>query len=246
VASRVRSFLRGEPWLAVRGALFVGRRYICPCCGAHVRAFTDGEVGLGTRATSHCPRCNAKARHRRIWLFLGERTDLFRAPTRLFEAAPHASFSRRFARMANVRYVGTDLRKGPGITLRTDLRRTAIRDGSFDAALCVHVLEHIDDDTAAIAELHRILRPGGWALVSVPTDMDAVTIEDPTIEDPQERARLFGETTHVRLYGHDVVKRLEAAGFDVEVDLADDLDPALVARHGLRLDENLFFCRKPA
>jgi len=76
--------------------------------------------------------------------------------------------------------------------------------------------------------------------------MDAVTIEDPTIEDPQERARLFGETTHVRLYGHDVVKRLEAAGFDVEVDLADDLDPALVARHGLRLDENLFFCRKPA
>jgi SAM-dependent methyltransferase len=242
----VRSLLTGEPWLAVRGALFAGRRFLCPVCGAHLRAFADGEVTLRTRATSHCPRCNAKARHRRIWLYLRSQTDLFTAPTRLFEAGPRYAFSRRFVRMPNIRFVGADLRKGPHISVRTDLRRTALRDASFDAALCVHVLEHIDDDAAAIAELHRILRPGGWALVSVPTDMDTVTIEDPSITDPGERKRLFGETGHVRLYGHDIVKRLEAAGFDVQVDLAADLASATVARYGLRPDENLFVCRKVA
>jgi SAM-dependent methyltransferase len=241
---RLRSRLVAEGWLTVRGLLLWGTRYRCPCCGWGVRAFADGGTTLRTRATASCPRCNAKARHRRIWLFLRDRTDLFTAPLRLFEISPKYAFSRRFVRMPNLTFVGADKGRLPNIALRMDLRRTPLADSAFDAAICVHVLEHIDDDAAAMAELHRIVRPGGWALVSVPTDMDDVTIEDPSITDKAERKRRFGEEGHVRRYGHDIVKRLEAAGFDVEVDLAADLDPAVVARHGLRLDENLFWCRK--
>jgi SAM-dependent methyltransferase len=242
----LRSLLTSEPALAVRGLAFAGRRYTCPCCGAHVRAFTDGERTYRTRATSHCPRCNAKARHRRIWLFLQDRTPLFSRPTRLFEIAPRYAFARRFARMANIRYVAADLRRGPFIAVRSDVQALALGDAVFDALLCVHVLEHVEDDGAAMRELHRILRPGGWALVSVPTDMAEPTDEDASVTDPKERARRFGEEGHVRRYGYDVVKRLEVAGFDVEVDLAADLDPAVVERYGLRLDENLFLCRKAA
>jgi SAM-dependent methyltransferase len=229
-----------------RGALMWGRRYVCPCCGWHVRAFNDGGTTLRTRDTASCPRCNAKARHRRIWLALQARSNLFRDRLRLFEIGPKYAFSRRFRRMANLWFVGADLGKRPHIALRMDLRAAPIADASFDALLCVHVLEDIDDDAAAMAELHRILRPGGWALVSVPTDMETITVEDPSITDPQERKRRFGEEAHVRVYGHDIVKRLEAAGFDVEVDLAADVHPALVRRHGLRMDENLFWCTKAA
>lgn len=43
-------------------------------------------------------------------------------------------------------------------------------DGSFDRALCLDVLEHLsfDDQPKAFRELHRVLRPGGELLVSVP------------------------------------------------------------------------------
>jgi SAM-dependent methyltransferase len=43
-------------------------------------------------------------------------------------------------------------------------------EGSFDRALCLDVLEHLsyDDQPRALAELHRVLRPGGELFVSVP------------------------------------------------------------------------------
>ncbi|GII78701.1 methyltransferase [Sphaerisporangium rufum] len=44
-------------------------------------------------------------------------------------------------------------------------------DGHFDLALAFDVLEHIEDDAAAAAELVRVLRPGGRLLLAVPCDM---------------------------------------------------------------------------
>lgn len=54
--------------------------------------------------------------------------------------------------------------------LRGDLERLDLPDAAFDAAVCGEVLEHLDDDAAAAAELHRVLRPGGLLLVTVPAD----------------------------------------------------------------------------
>jgi SAM-dependent methyltransferase len=109
----------------------------------------------------------------------------------------------------------------------------------------VHVLEHIDDDRSAIAAVFDAVKPGGSALVSVPLQLDRQTHEDPSITDPEERARVFGERSHVRAYGLDLGDRLSAAGFRVDLDLATDI-PADVAEHfGLRDDEHIFRCRKP-
>lgn len=235
-----------EILLASRALLFAGRRYTCPCCGWRLRAFTAGGTSLRRRHLSYCPRCNSKARHRRIWLFLQERTNLFDGELRLFEVSPKFSFARRFVRMRGLDYLGADLVARPHVGLRMDLTSTPIRSETFDALICVHVLEEIADDASAISELYRILRPGGWALVSVPTDMERPTYEDPTITDPKERKRVFGEKAHVRIYGYDLVDRLEAAGFEVEVDLAKDLDRSVRDRYGLRDDENIFFCRRAA
>lgn len=51
-----------------------------------------------------------------------------------------------------------------------DLERLDLPDASFDAAVCAEVLEHLDHDAAALAELHRVLRPGGLLLVTVPAN----------------------------------------------------------------------------
>lgn len=47
-------------------------------------------------------------------------------------------------------------------------RLTTAATGTFDTIVMVNVLEHIEDDTAALAGLHRILRPGGHLLLFVP------------------------------------------------------------------------------
>jgi SAM-dependent methyltransferase len=41
-------------------------------------------------------------------------------------------------------------------------------DGAFDRVICSEVLEHIPDDRRAMEEIHRVLRPGGTAAVTVP------------------------------------------------------------------------------
>jgi SAM-dependent methyltransferase len=41
-------------------------------------------------------------------------------------------------------------------------------DGTFDLITCLDVIEHVPDDTAALVELRRVCRPGGWLLVTVP------------------------------------------------------------------------------
>jgi SAM-dependent methyltransferase len=211
-----------------------------------VRAFTDDDAIFRERSLSYCPRCNSKARHRRIWLFLEEKTNLFSERLRLFEVSPKYSFSRRFKAMLNLNYFGADLICRPHISARMDLTAVPIRSGTFDAVICVHVLEEIMDDRKAMSELYRILKPGGWAVISVPTRMDQLTYEDPTITTPAERERAFGETAHVRIYGYDLVERLEECGFRVQVDLAENVPPQTREKYGLRNDENIFFCTKPA
>jgi SAM-dependent methyltransferase len=231
--------------LLIRGIAFVGSRHSCPCCGWRFRGFSAGGSSLKTRPSGHCPRCRAKARHRRIWLFLKERTNLFIDSLRLLEVSPAFSFSRQWVKATNLMFVGADLSRGPHISVRMDLTAGCFAPDAFDAIICVHVLEEIADDRRAMQELFRMLRPGGWALVSVPTRMDRETYEDWTITRPKDRRHAFGEEAHVRIYGQDLVQRLQGCGFEVEVDLATDVVPAIREAHGLRDDENIFFCTKP-
>ena len=117
--------------------------------------------------------------------------------------------------------MGVDIKNaGPHVTKIGDIVDLPFANASFDVVICIHVLEHISDDAKAISELYRILRPGGWALISVPLLLDQPTREDPSITDPMERERLFGEPSHVRYYGTDTIDRLSIAGFDVEQDLS--------------------------
>jgi len=245
VRSRRLTFLKHGALLA-RGLWFVGRRFSCPCCGWRLRGFV-GRWGLWTsNQDGYCPRCNSKARHRRIWLFLAERTDLTRALCML-EVAPWWSFARRLRRMPHVKFVGLDLEHtGPQVNLIGDARAIPLAEGSCDLVLCVHVLEHIPEDARVIGELHRVLKPSGHALVSVPLRLDRPTHEDPTVVDPEERLRLFGERGHVRFYGLDLGDRLRAAGFEVSLDRASDIPNETRVRFGLRTDENIFICRKPS
>ena len=233
-----------EAALALRALLFLGTKYICPCCGWRLRAFTHGGASLRVRPSGYCPRCNSKARHRRDWLFLEQKTELFTKPLRLLHISPKYSLSRRLMKAANLRYVAADISTRMNLSLLMDLTATPIRCETFDAAICIHVLEHIRDDRSAISEIYRVLKPGAWALISVPVRLDQATFEDPSITTAAERRRAFGESSHVRYYGRDLTARLEECGFRVQLDLARDLDRTTASKYGLLDDENVFYCSK--
>ena len=52
--------------------------------------------------------------------------------------------------------------------LAADATRLPFPDGDFEAAVSTQVYEYVADLTTALAELHRVLRPGGCALTSTP------------------------------------------------------------------------------
>jgi len=243
-ARRSRLYIGMEAFLTLRGLFFVGRRYTCPCCGWRLRAFTHGGVSFRIRPLGYCPRCHAKARHRRVWLFLEQRTNLFADSLRLLHVSPEYCFSRRLKKVSNLNYVGVDISDCPNIAIKMDLMAAPLLSESFDAIICIHILEHIEDDRRALSELHRVLKPGGWAVISVPVRMDQKTHEDSRIFSEEERERLFGETSHVRIYGHDFVDRLAQCGFQVELDLGKNVDQKTRESYGLRDDENIFYCTK--
>jgi SAM-dependent methyltransferase len=183
-------------------------------------------------------------RHRLLWLFLRERTDLLDGPHRLLHLAPEPVFHRRLSVLPGLDYVTADL-DSPLARDRVDVTALPYADDSFDAILCNHVLEHVPDDRRAMRELHRVLRPGGWAILQVPIRSGrATTYEDPTVTGPAERRRAFGQEDHVRIYGRDYEERLAEAGFRVRRDrFVRELPDAQVTRMGLKR-EDVFFCEK--
>jgi len=89
-----------------------------------------------------------------------------------------------------------------------------VKDASFDAALCVQVLEYVPDATAALAEMRRVLRPGGRIVV---WDIDWATISIHS-EDAALTARvLAGWDEHLthRSLPRSLAPRMRAAGFEI-------------------------------
>ena len=114
------------------------------------------------------------------------------------------------------RYITADL-ESPLADRHFDVQDIPMEDCSVDVIICNHLFEHVEDDRRAMAELYRIMRPGGWGIMVVPEDRSrATTFEDDTITDREERTRLFGQYDHRRLYGRDYDERLQGVGFTVE------------------------------
>ena len=220
-----------------------GNRYECPLCGSTFRAFLP--YGLDNRPNAACPECGSKERDRLLWLYLKNKTDLFTGRLKLLHVAPEKVIQDKIKDLPNLDYLSADL-DSPLAMEKMDLTEIRYAENYFDAIICNHVLEHIPDDKTAMRELYRVLRPGGWAILQVPINLDLeTTYEDWNITDQYEREEAFGQKDHVRVYGQDYVKRLEDAGFRATTDwYVRERGQKWASGYSLHWNEPIFYCEK--
>ena len=230
---------------AVAAARSRGLLVRCPICGESADEFLPFGGGNVQRRNAKCATCGALERHRLVWLYLLEETDLFTGTERrrMLHVAPEPVLEQRLRAEPLIDYLSADLDAGVAQE-QMDITDIHHPDGCFDVIYCSHVLEHIPDDAQAMRELCRVLHPDGWAILQVPILLEH-TDEDPTITDPEERLRRFSQRDHVRAYGPDYADRLRAAGFTVRRDhYAARIGPTRSRRYGLHPDDVVHFCTK--
>lgn len=187
----------------------------CPVCGTTAARFLP--FGLTGRRQAQCPTCGSAERHRMLWLFLQRHTSLLTRRLTVLHTAPEPCLETRLRPLPNWRYLSVD-RFNPNADLEADLTDLPLPAGAFDLVISSHVLEHVPDDRTAMAELARVLRRGGEAVILVPFDPSmAQTAEDPTHDTPAKRMAAYGHPYHYRIYGADLVDRLGQSGLAATV-----------------------------
>lgn len=189
-----------------------------------------------------CPWCGSIERHRLIWLFFQRNTDLFDGCSKWFlHFAPEPAFVRALSEFLGGGYITADLQNDS--MLRLDMTRIPFPAASLDVIYASHVLEYIVDDTTAIRELARVIKPEGWALIVVPVSGEK-TFEDNSVVEPADRARVFGQWDHVRICGSDYAARLENNGFHVKtLGMAQVISEAEQEKFGIT-DRTLYYCTR--
>lgn len=221
-----------------------GNRYTDPIDQKSFRKFLPYGY-QNQRANVLSPSTLSLERHRLLWLYLKNETGFFTDKLKVLHFAPEQAFYTRFRNLPNLEYTTTDL-NSPLADIKADICDLPFEDESFDFILCNHVLEHIPDDTKAIQQLYRILKPGGMAILQIPQDLKRTkTFEDNSITDKKERARIFGQYDHVRIYGLDFFDKVRQVGFKVEeVDYTSTLTSAEIDRYRLAKGEIIPVCKK--
>jgi ubiquinone/menaquinone biosynthesis C-methylase UbiE len=138
------------------------------------------------------------------------------APSTVLEIGCSSGFLLRelLSRLPGHRIIGADYTRGtlealaakmPGVPLvQFDLTKCPLPDAFVDVAVLINVLEHIDDHKAAVAQLFRIVRPGGSVIIEVPANSSLFDVYDRVL-------------MHYRRYNMpDLVNLLTGAGFEVE------------------------------
>lgn len=214
-----------------------GHQYIDPIDGKQFRTFLPYGYGQ-QRPNVLSPSTLSLERHRLLWLYLKRETDFFTKHLKVLHVAPEQAFYKRFRELKNLDYTTTDL-ESPLADVKADICNLPFKDQTFDVIFCNHVLEHIPDDTKAMQELYRVMKPNGWGIFQIPQDLSRdTTFEDDSITDKKERAKIFGQYDHVRVYGRDYFDTLRSIGFTVdEVDYTASLSEADIERYRLAKGE---------
>jgi SAM-dependent methyltransferase len=247
VARRVEIVLKNPSKLAryfLAGWLPGGRRF-CVMCGHAIWDFMPYRDGIDTGLMRtldvigsdidnfECPRCGAHDRERHLLMYMQASGIMNELPgMRILHFAPERRLSPHIAASAPVTYIKGDLYPATPDVRRVDIEAMPFEDETFDMVIANHVLEHVDDDMRALAEIRRVLSPGGAAILQTPySPVLQYTWSDSGIVSDEARRQAYGQEDHVRLFGRDIFERFSSSGLRACI----STHGALLADHDARM-----------
>ena len=176
-------------------------KYQCPICNYN-GPFLDKK----NRHSAKCPKCGELERARMAMLVLNKYFDDNKAAaTDVLHISPE-NFLRKLFKKKYKSYITGDLYR-KDVDKQFNIENIPFADNSFDLVFASHVLEYVKNDTQAISEIKRVLRPGGLAMLPVPV------IQDKTI-DYDERPK---DKRNIREIGIDYFDRYREFFSDVTI-----------------------------
>jgi len=213
VNQKFREFVGWTRGVRYRLATRDKQAFECPIC-EYTGPFMDADDPSGLRPNAKCPSCSGVERHRMLWLTMGQLSSRYDFQSLgLLHFGPEKQLKGPFRELFG-RYETADL-FSPDVDHTVDLRDLPFGDGSYDVIVAAHVLEHIKEDEAAIENIHRVLKPGGFAILQVPL-FGPNTVEYQT-PNPHE----WG---HIRAPGEDYFERYRKIFPRVEEFRSSDFD----------------------
>lgn len=205
----------------------------CELCGDHPGVwryigenydiFRKKNIMGASRRRGRCSVCGSSDRERYVYHIIKNYTGLFDGKKHtVLHFAPERMLSKKIRNACKESYLTADLLPERGDII-ADITCLPFADNRFEYIICNHVMEHVGDEYKAFSEVRRCLIPGGLLILTVPICWDEKTYEDKGITSQEERVKYYGQEDHVRLYGNDIVKRIEGFGFHVELYRCDEI-----------------------
>lgn len=184
----------------------------CPCCGHTIGQWKDFHFAQYTDRLNPalyqtlkqdicCPFCGSFPRHRLQVVWMEQHLGELRNKRILYFAVE--SGVKMWMDRQNLSYQSADLYEKAD--LQINIEATGLPGESCDFIFCHHVLEHVSDYHRALDEMHRILKPNGCFICSMPIlDKYKDTFEDAECKTPEYRIQHFGQADHLRIFGANV------------------------------------------
>ena len=225
---------------------YAGSKVLCPCCDSSYSEFAP--FGNDRRQNAWCPNCESLERHRLLWMYFENKTNLYQRPLKVLHIAPETIFFNHFRKQTNIEYYPVDIFPNlyPKGTLHFDLLNHNVPDNSYDVIICNHVFQYIEEDRKAMKNIYNLMKPGGWGIMQVPINTKTQTThEDASITDPLEREKIFGLKEHVRYYSYDYADRLRESGLVVKVDdYTAEFTDEDIFKYGFFKGDAVYYCSK--
>ena len=224
-----------------------GNKVECPICGSTYKAFMPFRY----RKNAYCPSCKSLERHRYIYLTLSDRLNFYAPPhKKVLHFAPDICLIPSIKNNTNIEYVTADYMTSftSSITVQPDyvmsIDDIQFEDNSFDMVIAIGILVMVPDDSKAMREVLRVLKPNGYAVFHDPINLDLPhSFSDATLTQT-EKQNLYHGHDQRWYYGADYANRLQVQGFEVEDDTyAQQID---YKKYGISPQEKVYIARKKA
>ena len=160
-----------QRFVRLESVFYAGTKYTCPVCEGHFNSFKTyrGNYFIKGVKVDHttknytCPKCGSGIRHRLVMGFLKSNVQLVTGKKNVLHFAPEEFITDYFNKFNNINYIKANIDPSKyKNAIELDITNIKLNDNSVDGIICIHVLEHIEDDLKAISELSRILVSGGY------------------------------------------------------------------------------------